>query len=103
MKELNYQEFLAQREENYRLIDVREADEFEAVHAKTAELFPLSRIRNGEVPEEDERPIYVICRSGARSAMACQIFEAKGFKECTNIAGGTNGAIEAGEEYVEWG
>lgn len=102
MKEITFLEFAKLREEkNLRLIDVREADEYEAVHVKGAELFPLSKIRSGELPEEDERETMVICRSGARSAMACGIFEKAGFRECTNILGGTNAAVEAGDEHVE--
>ena len=102
MKEINFEEYVSRREqEELRLIDVREVEEYEAVHVKEAELFPLSKIRAGELPEEDDREVMVICRSGARSAMACGIFEKAGFRECTNIAGGTNAAVEAGDEYVE--
>ncbi|RAL20098.1 hypothetical protein DL240_18895 [Lujinxingia litoralis] len=104
MKELSFREFVECRQaENLRLIDVRESDEFAAVHVRGAELFPLSEIRAGELPAEDERVIAVICRSGGRSAMAAQIFEAAGFKECINVAGGTLAAVEAGEEHVERG
>ncbi len=104
MREVDFEEYLEWREdEEVRLIDVREDDEFEDVRVKEAELFPLSKIQRGELPEEDERRIAVICRSGSRSATACKVFEKAGFKQCTNIAGGTLGAIEAGEEYVERG
>jgi|SRR5690554_184810 len=104
MKELTYEEFAERREaDNLRLIDVREKDEFVEVRVKGAEFFPLSEIRAGELPEEDEREIAVICRSGARSAAAAQVFEGAGFKECINVAGGTLAAIEAGEEHVERG
>lgn len=101
MKRMSFKDYLdAKNDDDWRLIDVRESDEWEAVHVEEAELFPLSKIRQGELPEEDERPIAIICRSGGRSAMACQIFERAGFAECTNIEGGTNAAIEAGEDYV---
>lgn len=101
MKEVSFQEFQNNRQENHRLIDVRETDEFEEVHVKGAELYPLSKIREGELPEEDDREVFVICRSGGRSAMACQIFEQAGFRECTNVAGGTMAAIDAGDEFIE--
>ena len=102
MKEINVQDFVEKLDdEDLRLIDVREEDEYQEVHVKGAELFPLSKIREGELPEEDDRHTFVICRSGARSAAACEIFEKAGFRECTNVAGGTMGAVEAGEEYVE--
>ncbi len=102
MKEITFKELAERREEeDLRLIDVREEDEFGEVHVKGAELFPLSKIRQGELPEPDERPVAVICRSGGRSAMACKIFEKEGFEECTNVDGGTMAAVDAGEEYVE--
>lgn len=103
MKEMHYAEFAKIREDGHRLIDVREADEYQDVHVKGAELLPLSKIRQGERPEEDDRETFVICRSGGRSAMAIQILESEGFKECTNIAGGTMAAIEEGEDHVERG
>ncbi|MBA2661872.1 MAG: rhodanese-like domain-containing protein [Bradymonadaceae bacterium] len=102
MKELTYPEFAQQRTaQNFRLIDVREQDEYDDVHVQGAEHFALSRIRDGELPEQDSRPIALICRSGGRSAMAAQMLEAKGFAETTNIAGGTLSAIEASPEHVE--
>lgn len=102
MKEITFEEFLQRREaEDLRLIDVREADEFAEVHVKGAELLPLTKICEGELPEDDGRPIIVICRSGGRSARACEIFENAGLPECTNLLGGTLAAESAGEEYVE--
>lgn len=104
MKEITFEEFAQRRDEqDLRLIDVREEDEYQEVHVKGAELFPLSKIRRGELPEEDDRPTAVICRSGGRSAQACKIFEREGFEECINIDGGTLAAVDAGEEYVERG
>ncbi|MFU8802584.1 MAG: rhodanese-like domain-containing protein [Bradymonadaceae bacterium] len=101
MKEMNYREFAEQRDElGLRLIDVREKDEYAEVHVHDAELFPLSDIRNGKLPERDDRPIALICRSGGRSAMAAQILEQAGFNEVINVAGGTLAAIEEGPDHV---
>ena len=102
MKRMTYMEFSSKREElDLRLIDVREADEFALVHVKGAELFPLSRIRFGEIPVKDARTVALICRSGARSAMAASILESQGFTETINIEGGTLAAIAEGPEHVE--
>lgn len=101
MIRMNYLDFVAiQDNKTHRIIDVREQDEFNTVHVHGVELFPLSRVRQGEMPEEDDRQIVLICRSGARSAMAGQLFEAQGFRETINIENGTMGAIAAGEQYV---
>lgn len=102
MKRLTYDEFAEIRDDSsMRLIDVREIHEFEDVHVKGAQLFPLSQLQRGELPEEDDRDTYVICRSGARSQTASKILENSGWRECTNVDGGTLAAIEAGPEHVE--
>lgn len=102
MKRMTYTEFAQVREaQNMRLIDVREPAEFDEVHVHGAELFPLSRLRNGEVPVEDERQLVLICRSGARSAMAANHLEAQGFREIINIDDGTMGAIPHGADHVK--
>ncbi len=104
MQQMTFEEFLAAREDrDLRLIDVREPDEWEQVHVRDAELFPLSRLRRGETPEFDERDVALICRSGGRSAMAAQMLESAGFGPFINISDGTLGAIEAGEEHLERG
>ena len=100
MKRIDYKDFAASRTDAMRLIDVRERLEFEQVHVKGAELFPLSALQNGELPEVDEREIFVICRSGARSQAASMILESKGFQECTNVDGGTLAAIALGQDHL---
>lgn len=81
--------------DQYRLIDVREENEFLETHVEGAELFPLSDIQQGNLPEFDGRPIAVICRSGARSQAAGKVFESHG-QECTNVDGGTMAAVVSG-------
>lgn len=102
MKRMDYEDFAEIRDDSqWRLIDVREQNEYDEVHVKGVELFPLSRLKRGELPEQDDRKVAVICRSGGRSQMACKILEDNGWEECTNIDGGTNAAVQAGDEHVE--
>lgn len=104
MKRMDYSEFAEIRDDSqWRVIDVRERDEYEQVRVKGVELFPLSKLKRGDLPEKDERDVAVICRSGGRSQMACQILEKNGWDECMNIDGGTLAAIEAGDEHVDRG
>jgi rhodanese-related sulfurtransferase len=78
-----------------RLIDVREPDEFEEVHARGAALVPLGELpdRLDEVPREGTT--YVICRSGARSMRAAEFLTEQGY-DAVNVAGGTLAWVEAG-------
>ena len=101
MKRLSYAEFAKVRTDKMRLLDVREAHEFAQVHVKGAEHFALSSLQDGQLPERDDREVFVICRSGARSQAASFILESNGFPECTNVDGGTLEAMALGDDHVE--
>lgn len=77
------------------LIDVREQDEWNTVHAVGATLIPLSEFesRYSEMPQDKE--IILICAGGVRSARAAEFAAAHGYKT-TNLEGGTNAWIAAG-------
>jgi rhodanese-related sulfurtransferase len=49
-----------------------------------------------------DRPVYVVCRSGARSANACGFLRASGV-DAINVTGGTLAWIEAGFDVVAEG
>ncbi len=82
------------------VIDVRETDEFELGHIPGARLVPLGTV-SGEVEAFCGTPTYVVCRSGARSQMACEFLLTQG-RAVVNVAGGTMAWIDAGFE-VETG
>ncbi|WP_274651466.1 rhodanese-like domain-containing protein [Paenibacillus humicola] len=76
--------------EKLNLIDVRERDEWQSGHIEEARNIPLSEFvgRLGELHADGEdEPIYVICRSGGRSAKACDYLAAQGYS-VVNIVGG---------------
>lgn len=101
MRQMSYKEVAELREErDLRIIDVREVDEYEQVHVDGVELFPLSKLRRGDRPERDDRPVAIICRSGGRSARACELLESEGWDECINVEGGTLAAVEEGDDHV---
>lgn len=66
-------------------IDVREQGEWDAGHSNLFTLYPLSQFSPEVVPTD--KPIIFICRSGKRSAQACEIVEALGI-DATNMSGG---------------
>ncbi|TMQ91819.1 rhodanese-like domain-containing protein [Actinomadura soli] len=77
------------------LLDVREQDEWDAGHAPTAVHIPMGQLgdRAGEVPRD--REVYVICRSGARSAQVTVALNQAGWL-ARNVDGGMKGWVEAG-------
>jgi rhodanese-related sulfurtransferase len=72
------------------LVDVREKDEYRTVRANGAVLLPMSEFaeRHAELPKD--RPIFVICASGNRSAAATSFLLRNGWTDVANVAGGTS-------------
>ena len=73
-----------------RLIDVREADEWELARIAGAELLPLSEwpaITETQLLDP-QQPLLVLCHHGGRSAQATDFLLRKGFTDVTNVAGG---------------
>lgn len=81
------------------LLDVREDDEWAAGHAPDALHVPMGRLRarSGEVPRD--RDVYVICRSGSRSAHATTALRAAGWT-AVNVSDGMHGWASAGLPMV---
>ena len=73
------------------VIDVRTPQEFAEGHVPGAVNIPVDAIQSrlGELETHKAGDIYLICRSGARSARAQGVLAAAGFVNPINIAGGT--------------
>ena len=69
------------------VVDVREPDEWQEAHLAESKLIPLGEVveRSGEFPTA--RPVYVLCRSGVRSASACEYLRSMQI-DAINVAGG---------------
>ena len=81
------------------LLDVRENDEWTAGHAPDARHVPMSQLtgRLDEMPSAD--PLYVICRSGARSARVVTFLARQGVS-AVNVTGGMQSWAAAGRPMV---
>jgi rhodanese-related sulfurtransferase len=77
------------------LLDVREQEEWDAGHAPHAVHIPMGRLsdRAAEVPRDQE--IYVICRSGVRSAQVTVALNQAGWL-ARNVDGGMKRWVEVG-------
>ncbi len=86
------------------LIDVRTPAEYREVHAGCARLVPLDSLDPGAVMREragsGDEPLYIICRSGARSRKACAAFVKAGYTNVVNVEGGMSAWEEAGLPVV---
>ena len=76
-----------------RVVDVREAHEFDAGRVPGAVPIPMSTVT--ERVEEFRGGDYLICGSGGRSMRVAQFLAEQGI-ETTNVAGGTSAWINSG-------
>ena len=77
--------------EGYRkaqLIDVREPNEYEAGHILGARNIPLSQLKMRMKELRPDKPVYLYCQSGSRSARAAQFLYKKGYKDLSHLQGG---------------
>ena len=94
---------LLDRGDELLLIDVRNPSEADVGVIPRSQLIPLATIENGEGIDEirrlaGQRPIYVHCKLGGRSARAVELLSEHGI-EATNVAGG----IDAWSQEVDSG
>lgn len=96
------EELPEQLPEGSALLDVRETDEWQAGHAPGAVHVPMSELpqRLDEIPDADD--LYVVCRSGGRSAKVTAYLNANGW-DAVNVERGMNGWAAAGRSMVSGG
>ena len=88
MKEISFDEFYKlYQNEKLSLVDVREVEEFETLHLEGAQNLPLSQLADIYEKLDKDQLHYAICKSGMRSARACQFLEEQGYK-IINVQGG---------------
>jgi rhodanese-related sulfurtransferase len=84
---------------DFRLIDVREEDEFQICRLDWAELIPLAQLSE-QAPRrlvDKDRPLVVYCHHGMRSQHACEWLRRAGYLHVFNLTGG----IEAWADRIE--
>jgi rhodanese-related sulfurtransferase len=75
---------------DYRVIDVRSAREFEGPlgHLTCAESIPVSQVPKKLWYWDRDKPLLVVCHSGTRSERVCKILVTAGFTKVANLTGG---------------
>lgn len=81
---------------NIQFVDVRTVEEFASGHAVGTKNLPVESITETLGSLDKNRPVYLICRSGRRSANAAKILSEAGFTEVYDVKGGTLAWMEAG-------
>jgi rhodanese-related sulfurtransferase len=109
VKELSPQETydLMQSDPEYLYLDVRSVPEFEAGHAIGAINIPIMHFSPGAgmSPNQDfatvveaalakDAKLVIGCKSGGRSARACEVMSQMGYTNVANVRGGFVGAVD---------
>lgn len=88
MKEITFNDFYQlYQKDSLSVLDVREVEEFEALHLEGARNLPLSQLADTYDQLDKSQSYYVICKSGKRSARACQFLAERGY-DVINVQGG---------------
>lgn len=92
IKEVGPQDAWAAMSGDVRVLDVREASEFEANRVPGAINIPrgVLEFRIGEVPEfaRKDAPIVLYCRTGGRAALATLALHQIGYSNVVSVCGG---------------
>ena len=93
MIELSQEEWNEQRlaSDNAVLLDVRTEEEFEQKHLLGATLMDIRQpqaFMDAANALVKDKAYYIYCRSGARSAQACQLLDQLGVTKTVNLKGG---------------
>lgn len=93
--------------ENAQVIDVRERAEFAGGRVAGAKSLPLGEIEKRAAELDPRKPVYVMWRTGRRSAEAQKKLKARGFADVINVTGGFEAWKNAGlpferDENAPW-
>jgi rhodanese-related sulfurtransferase len=97
--EVDADEARARADSGAVILDVREAEEWQAGHVDGALWIPMGEVtaRQEELPRD--QALVVICRSGARSGKVVQALVQAGY-DAVNVAGGMRAWDAAGHPFV---
>lgn len=81
---------LAESSDGVQVVDVRDPAEWNDAlgHIRGAVLMPLAELASRQTELDRGRPVVAVCRSGTRSAQACQLLQMAGCTQVANLAGG---------------
>ena len=84
---------------NSCLIDVREQEEWDQGHIDGAQLWPLSKMISGDMPDlPQEMEIILHCQKGMRSLQAAQILKEQGYLDVYSLSGGYEAWVSCFED-----
>lgn len=93
MEEITVSQLKEMQDSNkeFILLDVRETFEYEFTNIG-GQLIPLDQLpdRLSDIEQYKDKEVVTMCRSGSRSARACEFLSRNGFTNVKNLKGGIN-------------
>ncbi|MDH5408517.1 MAG: rhodanese-like domain-containing protein [Gammaproteobacteria bacterium] len=81
-----------------QVVDIRQPAEVHSGTVPGAEMIPMHTIPLRIEDIKQDKPVVLVCRSGARSAQACSFLAQNGFENIFNLRGGMMGWAQSGLE-----
>ncbi len=82
---------------DFDIVDVREPQEFEISQIEGSKLIPMGQLASRIHELDSAREIYLLCKSGIRSAKSWKLLHDSGFRRIKNVAEG----IDAWSERID--
>ena len=96
MREIEASQLAEKIAAGFKVVDVREVDEYTDGHIPGAIHVPLQTVPDNLESFRSDQDVFVVCQVGGRSAKACQYLIDQGVTNVVNVAGGTSGWILLG-------
>jgi rhodanese-related sulfurtransferase len=96
MREIEASQLAEKIAAGFKVVDVREVDEYTDGHIPGAIHVPLQTVPDNLESFRSDQDVYVVCQVGGRSGKACQYLIDQGVTNVVNVAGGTSGWILLG-------
>jgi len=96
MREIEASQLAEKIAAGFKVVDVREEDEYTDGHIPGAIHVPLQTVPDNLESFRSDQDVFVVCQVGGRSAKACQYLIDQGVTNVVNVAGGTSGWILLG-------
>lgn len=89
-------------EDSLQVVDVRTPEEYDVSHLKNAQNICVTSddFKEKVAKLDKEKPVYVYCKKGGRSAKAATILKEMGFTEVYDLQGGMMSWEEEGLETI---
>jgi rhodanese-related sulfurtransferase len=96
IREITVQELKIVLEAGAKLVDVREANEYEEGHVPSAQFVPLGTVADNLDVFRSSNDVFVVCHSGGRSMRTCEFLHEQGITNVVNVIGGTSAWVAIG-------